>query len=193
MARIHSSRLPDMQWRFVQEYLLDMNATQAYQRAGYKASGESARRLAARLLTKVDVVAAIQREQAARIARSQLTQDSILEEITLLAKSDITHYVIDNQGNPTLASGAPPHAMRAISSMKKKIIPTESGYIYETEIKLWNKPASLRMGGEHLGTFKGAAPDLPDVHVHIHSARERLVSRVGHLAQRHIEDAVNGH
>ena len=46
--------------------------------------------------------------------------------------------------------------MRAIASLKKKIIHTESAVIYETEIKLWNKPASVRMAGEHLGLFKGS-------------------------------------
>ena len=34
---------------------------------------------------------------------------------------------------------------------------------------------------------------LPDVHVHIHTARERLTTRLQHLAARHLEDAANDH
>jgi hypothetical protein len=32
-------------------------------------------------------------------------------------------------------------------------------------------------------------PQLPDIHVHIHTARERLDARLHHLHERHIEDA----
>ena len=40
---------------------------------------------------------------------------------------------------------------------------------------------------------KDQAPPLPDIHVHIYSARERLSERLTHLATRHAEDATNGH
>ena len=85
-----------------------------------------------------------------------------------------------------------PQAMRAIASLRKKIIHTESTVIYETEIKLWNKPASVRMAGEHLGLFKGSEQPLPDIHVHVYTARERLADRLTHLATRHAEDSTNG-
>ena len=92
-----------------------------------------------------------------------------------------------------LREGAPAGAMRAVASLKKKIIHTESAVIYETEINLWNKPASVRMAGEHLGLFKGAEQPLPDIHVHVTEARSRLADRLTHLATRHAEDATNGH
>ena len=59
--------------------------------------------------------------------------------------------------------------------------------------KLWNKPASLRMGGDHLGLFKGSEQALPDIHVHVDTARHRLADRLDHLARRHADDATNGH
>ena len=40
---------------------------------------------------------------------------------------------------------------------------------------------------------KDQTPLLPDIHVHIYSARERLADRLTHLASRHVEDARNGH
>lgn len=45
---------------FVSEYLLDLSATAAYKRAGYKGEGRSAESAAQRLLQNVEVAAAIQ-------------------------------------------------------------------------------------------------------------------------------------
>lgn len=47
------------QQRFVAEYLIDLNATAAYKRAGYAADGHSAEASAARLLSNVEVAEAV--------------------------------------------------------------------------------------------------------------------------------------
>lgn len=194
MATMNAYGLTDLQWRFVQEYLIEPNATAAYERAGYKARGAVSRANASRLLTNANVAAAIENEQAKRAERTGITQDAVLHEIAILQHSTVEHYTIDDRGNVGLALDAPRDAMRAVASLKKKVMYTDTGMTYETEIKLWNKPASLRMGGEHLGIFKGIG-DVPlsDIHVHIHTARERLSSTLGRLAQRHAGEATNGH
>ena len=186
-----AQRLTPRQRRFVDEYLLDLNGKQAAIRAGY--SPKTAEVLASQTLRNPKVQAALAEAMAARAQRVELTQDTVLRELALLAQSDVTHYVIDQEGNVALRAGAPAGAMRAVSSLKKRIVHTESAVIYETEIKLWNKPASVRMSGEHLGLFKGSEQAPPDIHVHIHSARDRLADRLSHLATRHAEDARNGH
>lgn len=43
--------------------------------------------------------------------------------------------------------------------------------------------------GRQLVREDGEQPQLPDIHVHIHTARERLDARLHHLHLRHIEDA----
>jgi hypothetical protein len=103
------------------------------------------------------------------------------------------NYVVDDEGNVGLRAGVHPGATRAIASLKKKILHTEAGTLYETEIRLWNKPASLKMAGDHLGVFKAAEQALPDIHLHLGEARHRLTDRLKHLAVRHAEDATNGH
>ena len=183
--------LAPKQWRFVEEYLLDLNASQAALRAGYSARG--VRVQATRLLANASVQAAIAQAQAARARRVHLSQDTVLREIALLATSTLEHYTIDDAGQVHVREGSPEGAVRAIASLKKTIRHTETGVTYETEIKLWNKPASLRMAGEHLGLLTGSAPVLPDIHVHVYAARERLADRLTHLATRHAEDARNGH
>lgn len=143
--------LNDRQQRFVDEYLKDLNATQAYRRAGYAGNANVCAVEAARLLRNPQIAAALALAQEQRAQRLHVEADAVLHELVLLYASDITHYVIDDQGNVALAPHAPKDAMRAVSSLKKKVTHTAHGPIYETEIKLWNKPAALKMGGEHLG------------------------------------------
>lgn len=144
--------LSPKQQRFVDEYLVDLNASQAAIRAGY--SARNADKIGWQLLGKTRVADAIALAKDARSRRTTITQDAVLYEIALLQHSSVDHYHIDDYGNVTLAPQAPPDAIRAVASLKKKIVHMESGVSYETEIRLWNKPASLRMGGEHLGLFR---------------------------------------
>jgi phage terminase small subunit len=189
MARAHP--LTAKQQLFVQEYLVDLNAAQAAIRAGY--STKSVREIGSRLLTKVNIQAALTEAMAARVHRVHLTQDAVLREIALLSQSDIQNYVIDEYGEVRLRPGAPPEAMRAVQSLRKKILHSEQGTFIETEIKLHPKTPNLRMAGEHLGLFRPTATDLPDIHIHVEAARERLTDRLHYLAARHAEDATNGY
>jgi hypothetical protein len=70
------SGLTPKQRRFVDEYLVDLNATQAAIRAGY--SPRTANEQGARLLANASVAAAARSAQLARSERLQLTQDHVL-------------------------------------------------------------------------------------------------------------------
>ena len=175
--------LTAQQWQFVQEYLLDLNASAAYRRAGYKCNPKAAEASASRLLSNAKVSKAIQVEKAQRALRMQINQEKVLEEIVLLAHSSVEHYQIDDSGHVQLVPGAPSNAMRAVSGIKRKVLHTEHGVSFETELRLWNKPASVRMAGEHLDLF-GQAPQLPDIHVHITAARERIAGKLASIAAR---------
>jgi hypothetical protein len=69
-------QLSPRQRRFVDEYLVDLNATQAAIRAGY--SARTANEQGPRLLVNVGIATAIQTAQEARSQRLQLTQDDVL-------------------------------------------------------------------------------------------------------------------
>ena len=73
------AKLTEKQKRFVQEYLVDLNATAAAKRAGY--SEKSASRIAVELLNKTQVSAEIQKQQAKRQKRVEITQEKALEEL----------------------------------------------------------------------------------------------------------------
>ena len=74
-------KLTPKQARFVEEYLIDLNASAAYLRAGYKCSEDAARRAASRLLTNVDVSQAIQNARKKRTARIEITQDYVISNL----------------------------------------------------------------------------------------------------------------
>lgn len=68
--------LPPRQQRFVEEYLIDLNAKQAAIRAGY--SAKSAEACASRLLTTAKVKHAIQSKQLETQSRTQVTVDFVI-------------------------------------------------------------------------------------------------------------------
>ncbi|MGX0136321.1 terminase small subunit [Cupriavidus metallidurans] len=72
---------------FAREYVIDYNATQAAIRAGY--SENTAQEQASRLMTNAEVQAAIAKEQKKRVARTEITQDRVLQEVARLAFLDI--------------------------------------------------------------------------------------------------------
>ncbi len=72
--------LTPKQERFVEEYLVDLNATAAARRAGYKDPN-----IGRQLITKNNVSEAIQAEKAARSQRTELTQDYVLGKLKAIA------------------------------------------------------------------------------------------------------------
>ena len=95
------SKLSPKQSRFVEEYLIDLNATQAAIRAGY--SKKTAREQAARMLSKVNISAAIQAGQADAKSRNQRTMDDVLADLRLVAK-DAMQTLPDRDGNLVMAN-----------------------------------------------------------------------------------------
>jgi phage terminase small subunit len=79
-----SMKLTLKQRLFADEYLIDLNATQAAIRAGY--SKKTARQISERLLTKVDIQKAIAQRMKARSERLERTADDVLRDIYDVSK-----------------------------------------------------------------------------------------------------------
>lgn len=75
--------LTPKQARFVQEYLIDLNATQAAIRAGY--SEKNADKIGPELLGKTRVSTAIHEAMAARQKRTEITQDYVIGKLVEIA------------------------------------------------------------------------------------------------------------
>ncbi len=84
------ARLTERQKRFVEEYLVDLNATQAAIRAGY--SPRTAYSTGQRLLKNVEVQAAIQEAMEERSRRTEVTQDMVVDELRAVAFAQAADY-----------------------------------------------------------------------------------------------------
>ncbi len=74
------------QQRFVEEYLIDLNATQAAIRAGY--SARNADKIGPELLGKTRVAEAVKAAQQARTERTAITQDEVIQGLKKEATLD---------------------------------------------------------------------------------------------------------
>lgn len=93
--------LTPKQERFVEEYLCDLNATQAAIRAGYSENGAEVQ--GHRLLSNANISALIAASQAERSARTNITQDYVLESIfSTMERCKQAEAVLDKSGQPVL-------------------------------------------------------------------------------------------
>ena len=84
---------------FVDEYLVDLNATQAAIRAGY--SEKTAYSIGQRLLKNVEVQKMIANRMEERSKRTEITQDRVLTDIELI-KQDAMRKASDKNGNEAM-------------------------------------------------------------------------------------------
>ena len=84
---------------FVDEYLVDLNATQAAIRAGY--SEKTAYSIGQRLLKNVEVQKMIANRMEERSKRTEITQDRVLTDIELI-KQDAMRKAVDKNGNEAM-------------------------------------------------------------------------------------------
>lgn len=152
--------LTPLMGRFVVEYVVDLNGTQAAIRAGYSSRGAEV--TASRLLRIPKVAAAVQEAQraanaahaaanATRQVNREITRERVLTELDLLAFSDVTQFEVADGGGVQAKPDAPPGAVRAISSVKmRRITDSEGGVTQEVEFRLWDKPGALKLAGRHV-------------------------------------------
>lgn len=86
-----AGKLTAKQQRFVEEYLVDLNATQAAIRSGF--SAKNADKIGSQLLGKTRVAEAIAEAQEKRSKRTAITQDMVLKELAKLAFANISDYM----------------------------------------------------------------------------------------------------
>lgn len=142
------AKLSDRQQRFVDEYLIDLNGTQAAIRAGY--SAKTANEQASRMLTKVSIQQAISERMAERSKRTGINQDRVVLELAKIALVKMTD-IVDNQGR--IKSTASDDDLACIESMKYKESESDTGSSVEREIKIASKIKALELLGKHLGMW----------------------------------------
>ena len=94
-------KLNPRQNRFVEEYLIDLNATQAAIRSGY--SVKTANKIGPKLLVNVGIQKAISDAQAERSESVGLTVDKILNDIDLIKQNSMATDEFGKMINSTAA------------------------------------------------------------------------------------------
>lgn len=150
-------KLTPKQQKFCDEYLVDLNATQAAIRAGY--SKKTANEIGAQNLAKVSIqeylTAARQRMQE----RTEITADMVVKELARIGFHNVKDFV--NGGNSVLElKFIDEDKTAAVSAVKNTVKSTYNTATRETttdtitEIKFHDKVSALEKLGRHLGIFE---------------------------------------
>ena len=92
--------LTDKQKRFVDEYMIDMNAAAAYLRAGYDCNEATARANASRLLTNANIVAEIDKRQQKLQEYAGISAKWVLDNLKYVAERCMApEPMVDKEGN----------------------------------------------------------------------------------------------
>lgn len=153
--------LTNKQKRFVDEYLIDLNATQAAIRAGY--SENTATEIGCENLTKPQIRNYIDKKQKSLEKRTEITQEKVLAELARIGFADLNNYLEyrtekgvtknDEDGEPVV------DYKQIVDTLDSKDVDTRA--IQEVTIsrdgtfkfKLYDKQKALELIGKHLGMF----------------------------------------
>ena len=179
-------KLTPKQARFVQEYLIDLNAAQAAIRAGY--SAKTARVIGHENLTKPDIAAAIEKARAKRAERAELTGDMVVDELRKIGFANMADYMKSTpEGDPYLDfSALTPAQTAALSEVTVEDYVEGRGedarQVKRVKFKLHDKQAALVALARHLGMFDPKARQPLKVEVDIASVQATILSRLARIA-----------
>lgn len=140
--------MTNKQKRFIEEYLIDFNATQSAIRAGY--SPHSAYIIGDENLKKPKIKAEIEKALAERSRRTGITQDRVIQELARVAFVNFNDVVDENGEIKTDASA---DDLACVESYKVENGDSIKGSSSKREVKLASKLKALELLGKHLGMF----------------------------------------
>lgn len=140
--------MTNKQKRFVEEYLIDFNATQSAIRAGY--SVDTAKDIGCENLAKPNIKKAINKALAERSRRTGITQDRVVQELARIAFVNFNDIVNENGEIKTDASA---DDLACVESYKVENGDSINGSSSKREVKLASKMKALELLGKHLGMF----------------------------------------
>ena len=148
MARPTKNKLSKADERFCQEYIIDLNGTQAYIRAGHNVGVNTAKANAYKMLTNTYVQTRIQQLVAERAKRTEITADKTVRELGRVAFSNMKEYATWDRGSVSLipSDELTEDQAAAVELVKE----TERGML---SIKLHNKLGALEALSRHFGLF----------------------------------------
>ena len=145
------ANLTPKQQRFVEEYLIDLNATQSAIRAGY--SEKTANEQGSRLLANVSISEAIAEAQNKRTEQTQIDAAYVLKRLVEIDQMDVLD-IMDDDGNVRPLRDWPKIWRQYISNIET--ISMDDGEGWLKKIKWPDKVKNLELLGRHVsvGAFK---------------------------------------
>jgi phage terminase small subunit len=176
------SKLTAKQERFVEQYLIEPNATQAAIRAGY--SAKTAESIGHENLRKPKISEKLEKARAERAERCALSADWVVEELHKLASSNMGDYMKPTpEGTPHLDfSGLTRDQTGVISQVKV----SSDGTI---TFRLHDRRAALVDLGRHLGIFDLKARKPKKVKIEVAQIREKVLRALARLADARKEES----
>ena len=150
--------LTEKELRFIDEWLVDPNGTQAAIRAGY--SEKTAASQAYDLLRKPEIQAVVEAKRREVSAKAGLTMERIVTEAGRLALSDVRK-IVDVDGNLKQIRELDDDTAAAIASVKLAVTGSGDDVEMVKEYKFWPKNPAIDTLIKHLGLKPaGGASDL---------------------------------
>ena len=146
------SELSPKQKRFCQEYMKDLNGTQAAIRAGY--SKKTAKEIAAQNLSKLNIQEFIQKLQDKIKERNNITVDKLISELVNIYDINPAD-IYDKKGNLKPIQDLPENITRAIREIE--VVERYSGksiQIQTRKIKFHNKLEAIEKLARHIGFYE---------------------------------------
>lgn len=151
-------KLTDKQRRFVEEYLVDLNATEAAKRAGY--SKKTAYSVGHENLKKPEIAAALTEAKQKRSENTEITAERVLTEVARLGFADIRKIFtdsgqlrsIDTLDDETAAAVQSVKVVTRLGAEADENGNREVEYVHE--IKLADKNSALEKLMKHLGQYE---------------------------------------
>jgi len=138
------------QQRFVDEYLIDRNATAAYRRAGYDVADDNTAAVnARRLLRNAQVRAAVEAGEAALRAANRVTAQRVIDELARVGFAPMKRYAAWGPDGVTLTPSD-----QLTDEESACVAEVSEGPGGRVRFKLHDKAAALTTLGKHLGLFK---------------------------------------
>jgi phage terminase small subunit len=144
------NKLTAKQQKFVDEYLIDLNATQAAIRAGY--SDKTAQEQGSRLLSNVMVQAEIEAKRKRLEVKTEITAEKVLQEYAKIAFSNIGEFVDWNNGGIILKPSE--ELTKDQLACVSEVSESKTKFDTTVKFKLHDKLNALQKLGDHLGIFK---------------------------------------
>ena len=151
-------KLTAKQIRFVDEYMVDFNATQAAIRAGY--SEKTANTIGAQNLAKLSIQAEISRRQKDLQRRTEVTQERVVKELARIAFANMADYLhVETQtrtkddGTETTYQIVVLSETEDLSTDQRAALANVKQSVNGVEIKLHDKIKALELLGRHIGMF----------------------------------------